>query len=494
LPFFRKKLSEHRGYIDSCSEGEVRGWVWDRHAPMRRLGVEIHAAGKLIGAAKADLFRADLATIGIGDGRHGFKFQLPHEAFPQETIAVKVEQSQFWLIDSFARARPAVMNSPARGLALLRPALSTRAVDALDLKIAQELQQAWSDAMGRRAASRQLNRKTMWGEIVSTRHRSLLAALDSADPGRLAEALVGLQRSPEAEGLAQGDQAYRDFLAATPEGRRAAVVPFHDMLASLVQYMGLARAECAEQDFIGETLVTDQSVLVDKIEAALGHPIAFPALFDGLYGLSIGENVLHGRDIQALYAALRTIEASGRSAPRICEIGGGFGKVAHYAWLRGVRRYTIVDLPSVSAMQYFCLRRALPEARITLGSGEDQVDGEGIHLVFAPRPSERLELSADIALNCDSFPEMGDAICRDYFRRIAFWAPVLLSINQEANREIRGPGDRQSVVGGLLPELGFERRYRFRRWIRRGYVEELWRAPPSPAATPLAIDQNDHDR
>ena len=187
-----------------------------------------------------------------------------------------------------------------------------------------------------------------------------------------------MQKSSESAGLAQGDQAYRDFLAASPEGRRAAVVPFHDMLASLAQYMGLDHAECAEQDFVGETLVMDQNVLVDKIEAALGQTIVFPAVFDGLYGLSIRERVLHGRDIQALYAALRTIEASGQTTPAICEIGGGFGKVAQYAWLRGVRRYTIVDLPTVCAMQYFYLRRTLPEASITLGSGDEKVDGDGI--------------------------------------------------------------------------------------------------------------------
>ena len=309
------------------------------------------------------------------------------------------------------------MNSTARGLPLLRPALSMRGVDAIDIEIAEELQRAWRQRMGNGAASALLDRKTMWGEIVATRHRSFLACLEDSDPRRLAEHFVALQKSSESEGLAQGDKAYRDFLAASPEGRRAAVVPFHDMLASLVQYMGLAHAECAEQDFVGETLVTDQNVLVDRIEAALGQTIVFPDVFDGLYGLSVRERVLHGRDIQALYAALRAIEASGQTTPAICEIGGGFGKVAQYAWLRGVRRYTIVDLPTVCAMQYFYLRRALPKASISLGSDE-KVEGDGISLVFAPSASQSLELSADIALNCDSFPEMGDTVCRDYFRRI----------------------------------------------------------------------------
>jgi hypothetical protein len=86
-------------------------------------------------------------------------------------------------------------------------------------------------------------------------------------------------------------------------------------------------------------------------------------------------------------------------------------------------------------------------------------------------------MDGDIVVNCDSFPEMGDGVCRGYFFMIRNWAPLLLSINQEANRKVGRSGERQSVVGDLLPEFDYARRYRFRSWIRRGYVEELWSAP-----------------
>jgi hypothetical protein len=249
------------------------------------------------------------------------------------------------------------------------------------------------------------------------------------------------------------------------------------MLASLAQYLAVERAECAEQGFEGAALALPSEVLVARIEHALGHAIVPRAIFDGLFGLAIGDGVLHGRDIQALYAALRAIEASGVAAPRICEIGGGFGKVAHYAWARGVRRYAIVDLPSVSAMQYFYLRRVLPEAPVRFVHPSERPSEAGIDLLFATHMRGSVKVEADIAVNCDSFPEMGDAVCRDYFGLIAGWAPLLLSINQEANRENRGPHDRQTVVGALLPDYGFTRLYRFRSWIRKGFVEELWRAP-----------------
>ncbi len=55
----------------------------------------------------------------------------------------------------------------------------------------------------------------------------------------------------------QGERAWRDFVAADSRGQRAAIAPFHDMLASLAQYVGVARGECAEQDFEGEALARD---------------------------------------------------------------------------------------------------------------------------------------------------------------------------------------------------------------------------------------------
>jgi hypothetical protein len=483
MMFFRKPPPEFRGYVDSTQDGRISGWVWDRLRPRKRLDVEIYSAGSLIDSTRADIYREDLARSRIGDGCYAFSFEMPAGEFPDETIAARVAGSSFWLIDSTGRqplaARsPYLMNSPARGLPILRPGLSLRAVDASDVEIAEELQRAWRAANGRLAMSAFTDRKTMWGDIVASRHRSLFNSLNDADPRALAAHLVDMQKLPESTGLTQGDRAYRDFLAASREGRRAAVAPFHDMLASLAQYLGLQRAECAEQDYIGETIIIDQEVLAHRIEAALGHAITAPAVFDGLYGLSIDDRVLHGRDIQALYAALRTIEASGQERPEICEIGAGFGKVAQFAWMQGVRRYTIIDLPTVCAMQYYYLRKTSPGVRITFRDAwGHRLEGDGIDLVFASNLCEDMQIRADIVLNCDSFPEMGDAICSNYFARIPKWAPLLLSINQEANREIRGPDDRQTVVGALLPKFGFVRRYRFRSWIRRGYVEELWSTP-----------------
>ena len=209
---------------------------------------------------------------------------------------------------------------------------------------------------------------------------------------------------------------------------------------------------------------------MSRIEAKLGHGIVPPSVHDGLFGLAIGDRVLHGRDIQALYAARRLIEASGSSSPRLAEIGGGFGRVAYYAMLGGARGYTIVDLPTVSAMQFFALRRSLPDVPVRFGAGEA---AGAVNLVFATDEAVGRSLRADLVLNTDSFPEMAEAVCRSYFALLAENRATLLSINQEGGTPI-GTMGVQAVVGEILPEFGLRRQYRFRTWVRPGFVEELW--------------------
>jgi hypothetical protein len=479
--FWQRKPSEYRGHIDSADGGRVFGWVYDRLNTRARLDVEIYSAGVLVGTARADALRQDLLINNIGDGRYGFTVELPGGEFPEETISARVAGSDFWLLNAPSPASPLagkLMNSARLGLPLLRPGISHRAPDDSDVAIAADLQREWQANASDPGTGAFLGRDTMWDEIISLRHRVLHDLLQLTDPRPLAAYLVDVHKSPASEGLAQGGRAYLAFLSVSPEGRRAAVAPFHDMLASLAQYLGVLRAECAEQSNDGEALAMDSEMLAANVQIALGHDIAFPTIFDGLFGLLIGDRILHGRDIQALYAALRVIEASGKTQPEICEIGAGFGKVAHYAFLRGVRHYVILDLPTVSALQYFYLRKALPGVAVRFRHPSDLGSDEaGIDLVFASHLRKESRLNADIVLNCDSFPEMGEQLCRDYFAFLAAWAPALLSINQEANRPGAGT-DRQAVVGELLPHYGFARQYRFRTWIRRGYVEELWRAPP----------------
>jgi hypothetical protein len=476
---FRRQPPEFTGYVDGVSEGHVRGWAYDRTRPRRRLALGVYVAGERVGISRAELYRQDLANAGIGDGCCGFDFELPDQSTDSETVSVKVGQTDFWLINHAAMTiverSGELMNSLRKGLPILSPGLSFRSVDELDIEIASQLQSEWCALAATKGSDDFIGQKSMWQSIAASRHRTLLGLLKGSDPRQLAEHLVNLQKLAASEGLSQGERAYRDFVEASPDGRRAAILPFHDMLGSLAQYLAVIPGECAEYGFDGDAMGTTSDELVAKIETALGFSIAPQTIFDGVFGLLIRDRILHGRDIQALYAALRAIEASALARPRVCEVGGGFGKVAYYAWMLGARRYSIVDLPTVAAMQYFYLRRSLPEVEVRFCHPDAvRSDRDGIDLFFASHMQSGVFLPSDIVLNCDSFPELGTAVCRQYFSLVRNWAPVLLSINQESNKEIRGPSDRQVVVGELLPEFGFTRLYRFRSWVRKGYVEELW--------------------
>jgi hypothetical protein len=123
--FMRKRLREFSGYIDRASGGRVSGWVYDRLRPRDRFDVEICSAGAVIGVARADAPREDLAQAGFGDGRYGFHFDLPGGDYPDETLAARVRGEGFWLFDSSGRGSLTgeLINSTRRGLPRLEPTI-----------------------------------------------------------------------------------------------------------------------------------------------------------------------------------------------------------------------------------------------------------------------------------------------------------------------------------------------------------------------------------
>jgi len=91
-------------------------------------------------------------------------------------------------------------------------------------------------------------------------------------------------------------------------------------------------------------------------------------------------------------------------------------------------------------------------------------------------PDGHLRLTA----NQDSFPEINRKIFDEYLRQIKRnTTDYLLSINHEVEHGIAG-GEKHLNVSKLIgsdPEM--KRIYRGPYWIRRGYVEELYRIRPS---------------
>jgi hypothetical protein len=200
--------------------------------------------------------------------------------------------------------------------------------------------------------------------------------------------------------------------------------------------------------------------------------VVLPQVVGSAFGIGTRHGILSTRDILSLYAGLRIKALTPANSSAVCEIGGGLGGAAYYANRLGVSRYTIIDLPLVSLLQGYFLLNTLPDAKIAL-YGEDTPDA-AIRLLptyafnSAPGPF-------DLLFNQDSMPE----IHRDY--SIAYLRdarqkniPQFLSINQEA-RAMQNSNDRQTAVRELVEEAGgYRPQYRFRHWIRAGYVEEFF--------------------
>lgn len=65
------------GHVDGKRPGLVTGWVVNQQDSRSRCTVVAYHEGRVISEAKADLFREDLQSQGIGDGRYAFQLQIP---------------------------------------------------------------------------------------------------------------------------------------------------------------------------------------------------------------------------------------------------------------------------------------------------------------------------------------------------------------------------------------------------------------------------------
>src|SRR3954466_5973106 len=69
------------GYFDGVHGRCANGWIIDMTSPSSTLTIEVFDGSKSLGTTRAGLFRADLDAVGIADGHHAFRFDLPDEIF-----------------------------------------------------------------------------------------------------------------------------------------------------------------------------------------------------------------------------------------------------------------------------------------------------------------------------------------------------------------------------------------------------------------------------
>jgi len=316
----------------------------------------------------------------------------------------------------------------------------------------------------------------MWKLIEDNHHRSLLAALSDGKADALGRLLANMYQEEFLIGIDHNKIATEDlFAGGEPSGYLGHV---KDRLVGLAEAIGCLPLENPEAGRWGENLFVDTDQLVEMIEKAMGITIAPPDVGAGRYGLRTSRGIFNYRDVQALFTAWRVKELLKRDVnPRVCEIGGGLGKVAYYCHLFGIRNYTIIDLPQVNVFQGYYLAKALPGMNVML-YGEDGETGtpEGLRVYPSSAFPDLTDNTFDLVLNQDSMPEMGHEVALNYVTQIKRKSDRwFLSINHESEARFTG-GGAHPVIFRLVEESGgYERVYRMPFWLRRGYAEELYR-------------------
>lgn len=355
-----------------------------------------------------------------------------------------------------------------------------------DVAIAERLLAAHEAAARTAPSQPDAAREDVWTEILA-RQSNFASILAAGDPRRLAAYLCNVSRHDAAVGITQGDAEYERIVSDAPYRAFVALMA-KDKLVSLAEAVGALPPENPEQGPFGESIHLDPADLVARISARLGIDVAPPDVDGGLLKLDTGRGLFGERDANAIYTAhllARTLD--GVRSARVCEIGGGSGRVAYWSRRLGLRSYTLVDLPRVNVVQGYYALKSLPSDEVVLyGEQRGATAGERLLILPAHAIGEVPERSYDLVLNQDSFPEMAAEVVAGYLRWIeSRCVGTLLSINHESKPPY-GAGREHISVPELARAAGCYRLVdRAPYWLRTGYVVELYRLAPSlPGRSP----------
>jgi len=320
------------------------------------------------------------------------------------------------------------------------------------------------------------DRIDLWTEIRG-RQDGLAAILRRENPDELAAYLCNFARHPAGHGIVQGDIEF-DRIARDRAYRRFIATMTRDKMISLAEAVGALAVENPEQGDFGRSNRCELEQLAAAISERLGIDIAPPDIDGGLLKVPVARGTFGERDLNAIYTAwLLRLSLDGRQGPRVCEIGGGTGRVAYWSHRLGLTAYTIVDLPYVNVMQGYYLLKALGENKVVL-YGERGVDDDDGRVRILPShavPSQSAR-DFDLVLNQDSFPEMSASTVGDYLTWIRdSRRPRLMSINHESKPPYGENRVQVSVPEAIRASGGFRMTQRFPYWLRQGYVVEIYR-------------------
>jgi hypothetical protein len=142
----------------------------------------------------------------------------------------------------------------------------------------------------------------------------------------------------------------------------------------------------------------------------------------------------------------------------VVELGGGFGGFCRaYQWARPTERYTIVDLPEFSAVQYLFLKLSLPGTKVTFVTSLDQeIPADGIRLVPVQIPLARpTAVNAGLFTSHFALTEAGQAVRALVYRTAFFGAREVFYIGQQGARW--GVSVDPEVLEAMSAERGWRR-------------------------------------
>lgn len=372
--------------------------------------------------------------------------------------------------DKIYRRRYDVLAHLVRGTRVRAGIVPDMQAGVRDVEIAGRLLAAYARAMAD-APPATAHTYDVWS-YIRKRQAKYFEVLEAKDPARLAQYLCNMSRHDATHGTVQGDDEYRKIIKS-PGYKRYISLMAKDKLVSLAEAIGAIPIENPEQGIWGKSLSQDPDEIIARIEAMLKMDIAPPNFDGGLLKLETAHGRFNERDCNALYTAwlLRNITAE-LAAPRLCEIGGGVGRVAYWSNRLGLRDYTIIDLPHINVLQGFYLCKALPDVDVRL-YGEAST-GRSLSVMPDFAIAQLADNDFDLVLNQDSFPEIHGDVVRNYLRWIHSAGRKFISINHES-RPFSVSAENQISVPELVGEVGgFQRLMRSQYWLRKGYVIELY--------------------
>ena len=301
---------------------------------------------------------------------------------------------------------------------------------------------------------------SQWKVIWETRHSEIIKILLSKNTEKLGHFLL----NPLGNDLMYGF----DNMAKSLDSRLRIENMFSDeqtcdAFISLAEYLSCVRVSSPEayvSVFPDKVSVED---IVDKIMYSTGILKSglppFPNPLVGERGLKTKHGIASYRVPLAIYQAKKVTDLG----KNICEIGAGLGRTGYYSVLMGAEKYTMGDIPISSLCQSHYMLQNFKREDVALG--QESSVGKSIK-IMGPEEFQKQGEKYDVVLNVDSFTEMGLDAATIYLKQISQCTKYFLSINHENNEF--------SIIELMENFPEFNKVYRSRCWLRKGYVEELY--------------------